>query len=124
MPNIESLNLGGLVVSDTFLRPDSVPHTKCLPSLRHLCLGYSTLRNDNDWSPLTTYLTYQTSGDQAISLRICGNHPPIPSEVVREIEGLVEEFNLGYPGEDKIYQRTARGQRNNLRGEFKVKNLV
>ena len=33
MPNIESLNLGGLVVSDTFLRPDPVPRTKFLPSL-------------------------------------------------------------------------------------------
>ena len=97
MPNIEYLNLEGSAVSDTFLHPDPVSHTKLLPSLRHLCLCRLTLQNDDDWSPLVAYLTHQTSGGQVISLRLCGGCPPLPPEVVREIEGLVEEFHLGYP---------------------------
>ena len=96
MPNIEDLYLTGLVISDTFLRPDPPSRTKLLPSLRRLSLGYLTLQND-DWTPLINYLTHQTSGGQVISLRLCGGRNLVPPDVAREIEKLVQEFNLGYP---------------------------
>ena len=103
MPNIENLNLTRSVVSDTFLQLNPLSHTKLLPSLRHLCLDYFTLQNGDNWNPLIAYLRHQTSGGQAISLGLRGVHPSIPLEVVREIESLVDEFDLGYSGEDEGY---------------------
>jgi len=98
VPNIENLYLLGPVISDTFLQPDRLFRTKLLPFLRHLYLSYPTLQNDDDWRPLIVYLTHQTSGGQAISLGIHGKAPPIPPEVVREIESLVDGFELCYFG--------------------------
>jgi len=95
MPNIDNLYLVGSVVSDAFLRPDPLSHSKLLPSLRHLSLDYFTLENDDDWRPLVAYLAYQTSGGQTVSLSLHSHRPRIPPEVVSEIEGLVEEFILG-----------------------------
>ena len=90
MPNIEDLALEELVISDVFLRPDPVSRTKILPSLRRLRLTNFTLQDDDDWSPLITYLEHQTSGGQAISLSLYGDHPPIPPEVAWEMKGLAE----------------------------------
>ena len=95
-PNIEDLYLIEPLVSDMFLLPDPLSPKKLLPFLRRLSLDCPVLQSDDYWAPLVTYLTHQTSGGQAISLRFCGDHPPIPPRVVREIEDLVEEFNLGY----------------------------
>jgi len=96
-PNIVDLYLIQSVVTDTFLRLGPFSHTKLLPSLRHLCLDYFALPNNDDWSPLKVYLIHwQTSSGQTISLRLCGKHAPIPPNVVEEIEGLVDELNLGY----------------------------
>ena len=96
MPNIEHLSLKRPVITDEFLRPGPLSDQKLLLSLRHLSLDYPILPNHDDWRPLISYLTHQTSGGQAISLRLCvGRHrPPVPPEVVREIENLVEEFDL------------------------------
>lgn len=96
MPNIEDPSFIVSVVSDTFLQPHPFSHTKLLPSLRLLSLEYATRQDDDDWSPLIAYLTHQTSSGQTISLGVCGTHAPVPPEVVREIEGLVEEFNIDY----------------------------
>ena len=94
MPNIEDLYLTQSVISDTFLQPDPLSNTKFPPSLRRLCLDYFTLQNDNDWRPLIVYLIHQTSGGQKVSLRLNrgGSAPPVPPEVVGEIEGLADEF--------------------------------
>ena len=97
MPNLEYLYLVGSVVSDMFLQPDPPSLRKFLPSLRILCLGCFTLQNDDDWGPLINYLAHQTSGGQAISLRLYAEPGPIPPEVVKRIEDLVEEFSLGFP---------------------------
>ena len=97
MPNIEYLDLTGLVVSDMFLQPDPPSRTKLLPSLRRLSLSCFTLQNDDDWGPLINYLIHQTSDGQAISLRFYGAYPPVPSEVAREVEDLVERFSARKP---------------------------
>jgi len=91
MPNIENLYLNGLVDFDTFLQPAPLSGTRFLPSLKHLCLEYATLKND-DWKPLIAYITHQTSGGHTVSLRLHGGRHPVPPEVAREIEGLVDEF--------------------------------
>ena len=96
MPNIEDLSLSWSDVSDVFLHPAPLPQTKLLPSLRRLRLQYSTPQNDDDWVPLIAYLAHQTSGGQAISLRIRGRRDPVPPEVMREIKGLVVDFDIGY----------------------------
>ena len=100
MLNIEKLYILGTVISDTFLQPYQLSNTKLLPSLQHLHLSYPTLRNDDDWRPLIAYLTHQTSGGQPISLVLRKKRPPVPPEVVMEIEGLVDEFDLCYFGDE------------------------
>jgi len=85
----------GPVILDMFLRPDPLSNTKLLPSLRHLRLDYFALQNNDDWRPLIAYLTHQTSGGQLMSLRLCRKRPPIPPEVAREMEGLVDKFIIG-----------------------------
>ena len=65
MPNLEVLYLIRPVVSDRFLLPDpkgSNAHKKLLPSLRRLYLKDAKAVDDN-WYPLITYLTHQTSGN-------------------------------------------------------------
>ena len=94
-PRIEALHLLGTMASNTFLRPDPLSDTKLLPSLRHLRLKNIILESHGDWNPLITYLARRTSGGQPISFMICGKHPPVPPEVVKVIEGLVEEFSIG-----------------------------
>ena len=88
MPNLERLYLMLSVVSDMFLQPDSLAHTKLFPSLRHLSMMYFDLQN-GDWGSLLKSLAHLTSGGQAISLRLFG-YPPIPPAVMEEIESLVE----------------------------------
>ena len=96
MPNLEVLHLIRPVVSDGFLLPDSKgsnAHKKLLPSLRRLYLQDVEAVDDN-WYPLITYLTHQTSGNQAVSLELFGEGPGVHvcPEVIERIEGLVEEL--------------------------------
>ena len=94
MPNLEVLYLFNPVVSDGFLVPDpNGPNArkKLLPSLRRLYLEMAR-PVDNNWDPLVIYLAHQTSGDQAVSLDLFGKEVHVCSEVIEEIEGLVEEL--------------------------------
>jgi len=100
MPNVENLYLLRPDISGTFLQPRRLSRTKLLPSIRHLYLSYPTLQNDDDWRPLIAYLTHQTSGGQAISLGLRRKAPPVSPEVVREIESLVDGFDLRYFGDE------------------------
>jgi len=99
MPKIQELHLTGSFLSDGFLQPDpagSLAGTKLLPSLRRLHLEDTTV-DDDDWSPLLSYLSHQTSGGQAISLRLSGGPTHICENVEIGIEGLVQEFTLDLP---------------------------
>jgi len=94
MPNLEVLYLVCPVVSDGFLLPDPNgpnTHKKLLPSLQRLYLKDVEAMYDN-WDPLVTYLAYQTSGGQAVSLNLFGGGVHVCSEVIKRIEGLVEEL--------------------------------
>ena len=95
-PNIETLSFYLMVLSEGFLQPNQGgpdARTKFLPSLRSLHLDNVTPSDDN-WGPLTTFLRRQTSDGRYISLSITGFVPHMCPEVVKEIEGLVGEFNL------------------------------
>ena len=99
MPNIETLWLHSVKLSDGFLLPNPEgPHAnmKLLPSLRSLRLEYLILEGSN-WEPLITYLLHQTSEDQVISLRLSAFSAgfDVPPEVAKEIQGLVETFAYG-----------------------------
>ena len=94
MDNIESLHLISPVVSEGFLLPNPNgpnAHTKLLPSLQLLYLEQARA-SDWNWDPLITYLTHQTSGNQAISLSVSGDGLHICSGLVKQIDDLVEEF--------------------------------
>ena len=94
MPNLEILHLYRPVVHDGFLLPEPNgpnAHKKLFPSLRWLHLDY-VQTEDNNWDPLITFLTHQTSGGQTVSLNVFGNRLHICSHVIKQIEGLVEEL--------------------------------
>jgi len=96
MPNIRELRLTRVLLTDGFLQPVAdgpLANKKLLPSLRRLYLE-DILVHDDDWSPLLSYLTHQTSDDQGISLTLSGGRQHICKDVVREIEGLVKELIL------------------------------
>ena len=96
MPNIQELHLISVEMSDRFLRPDSdgpPANAKTLPSLRYLHLE-DIFTDPVDWSSLISYLAHQTSGGQAISLRITGDPIHICPHVAENIMDLVEEFVL------------------------------
>ena len=96
MPNIQELHLLSVKISDGFLRPfsDCSPaNTKLLPSLRFLHLE-DIIMDDNNWNPLISYLTHQTSGGQALSLRLTGEPIHVCSHVVETIKNLVAELVL------------------------------
>lgn len=84
-----SANLSIEVIEEFLVAPNT--HTKLLPSLRELSLGYE-VEVDNDWDLLVRYLTHQTSGDQRISLKVFGKGVHICSELRRQIEELTERF--------------------------------
>ena len=95
MPNIETLHLTYAIVDQGFLLPNSDgpdAHTKLLPSLRRLYLENPRVRHYK-WDPLLTYLAHQTSGNQRISLKVFGEEVHICSRLVKQIEGMVEEFD-------------------------------
>jgi hypothetical protein len=88
MPNMNALDLFDVELSKGFLQPNpDGPHAnaKLLPSLQELHLDVT--QNDG-WGHLTTYLSHQTSGNQAISLGVSGRSP-MSSAVAEEITRLV-----------------------------------
>ena len=107
MPNIENFCLTGFVVFDEFLQPAPPSGTIFLPQ-------YFTLKND-DWKPLIAFLTHQTSAGQTVSLRLHGGYPPVPPEVIKELEGLVDEFILRWSGGN---------QSGHLSGQFRARRLA
>lgn len=93
MPNIEMLWLRNAVLTDRFLQPKlDGPHanSKLLPSLRSIHL--ENVSAGVGWEPLITYLTHQTSGNQAISAEVLGHCSRLPQKVVDEVRGLVAKF--------------------------------
>jgi hypothetical protein len=94
MPNIETLHFVHTMMYKGFMLPNPngpTAHTKLLPSLRRLYLERPKAP-DHKWDPLVTYLAHQTSGNQAVSLNVFGRGVHICSRLVKQIDGLVEEF--------------------------------
>jgi hypothetical protein len=94
MQNIERLGLFDVKLSTGFLQPDlGGPHAqaKLLPSLRFLLMA-GVLAIDG-WRPLTRYLAHQASDGQAVTLRLEGVATQMCSEVAKEIQGFVKEFD-------------------------------
>ena len=102
MPKLQELHLLSPMLDHRFLQPDSggpLANEKLFPSLQHLHLE-DTFLSEDDWSPIIPYLTHQTSGGQRISLTISGDPQHICRDVLREMEGLVEELVLNLTLED------------------------
>ena len=100
MPNIETLHLSDLRLSEGLLQPNPHgPHAnrKLFPSLRSLFLKNVIFQSEDDWSHFVTYLAHQTSDGQTVSLEVVGNFPHECPEVVNGIRGLVKDFTHRYP---------------------------
>ena len=96
MPNIETLRIHCVRLSEGFLRPNPDglhANAKLLPSLRSLSLEGVNL-NDNNLGHLTKYLAHRTSDNQTISLEVRGYSRYSRQKVANEVKGLVEEFTL------------------------------
>ena len=96
MPNIQELHLVNAQFNDRLLQPNPKgphPEQKLLPSLRHLRLEDISFEDDN-WQLFLPYLIHQTSGGQRISVTISGLGQHICKDVMKEIEGLVDELIL------------------------------
>ena len=96
MPNIQELHLSTALLADRFLQPVSgepLANEKLLPSLRRLHLE-DVVAGDGNWSPLLPYPAHQTPDGQGISLTLSGEHQHICKDIVRKIEGSVEELIL------------------------------
>ena len=96
MPNIQELHLihAQLEYGFLLLNPkEPLAHKKLLPSLQRLFLE-DVILDDEGWSPLIPYLTHQTSSGQRISLTISGQSEHICKDVLKEMEGFVEELVL------------------------------
>ena len=94
MPNIGTLVVIGAELSKGFLQPDpNGPNAneKLLLELSTLSLQHITL-DDDGWSSLKSYLYYQTTNLQTVSLELVGEIPYMSPEEADEIEGLVDEF--------------------------------
>jgi len=95
MPNIETLILSNVILSNRFLQPDPNgprANTKLLPSLQSLYLRNIVSLSDDNWGHLITYLAHQISGGRAISLEIGNCLPHMCPEAAEEIMDLVGEF--------------------------------
>ena len=96
MPGIKQLYLTGAPLGCRFLQPDPdgpLANAKLFPSLRHIHLNDIDLEDD-DWNPLISYLTHQTSGGQTISLALTGGRYHVCKSVMKEMEGLVDKLTL------------------------------
>jgi len=99
---VENLHLVGSVISDTLLQPDPLSYTKLLSSHVTPMSGLFHFANDGGWGPLIVYLPHQTSCGQAVPLRLCEGHAPIPSEAARKIEILVGMSNIVTRNKERI----------------------
>ena len=100
MPNLQELHLIDPVLVGGFLQPDwsgPLANKKLLPSLRCLCLENPVLSGE-DWNPVISYLTHQTSGGQGISLTISGPGQHICENWVWKMRPLVEELVIDMDG--------------------------
>ena len=96
IPGIKQLHLMGAPLGYRFLEPDRdgpLANTKLFPLLQQVHLN-AAVPEDDDWSPLISYLTHQTSGGQAISLALTGGRYHICKSVMKEMEGLVDKLIL------------------------------
>ena len=103
MPNIRELHLTNAQLVDRFLQPDPkepLAENKLLSSLQRLHLEDVILEDDESWDPLLPYLVHQASNGQRISLTISGGRGHVCKSVVKEMEGLVEEFILDFVESD------------------------
>lgn len=93
-PNIETLSLQDITLSEGFLQPNPdgpYANTKLLPSLKLLRLT-KVATKEAGWKPLVSYLAHQTSGCQVVSLELSLASPALPWEFIKEAKDLVEEF--------------------------------
>ena len=97
MPNLGSLWLDNVTLSDGFLQPSlNGPHInkKLLPSLQTLCLVDLTVEDDN-WEPLITYLAHQATNGQEISFQLVNfKTSDVPARVRKQIEDLVKKLDF------------------------------
>ena len=96
MPRIKEVHLFNASLASGFLQPDPdgpLANTKLFPSLRHIHLNGAVPEVD-DWSPLISYLTHQTSDGRAISLALTGGRYHVCKSVMKEMEGLVDKLIL------------------------------
>ena len=93
LPNLNKLHLNKIHLPAIFPGPNPSGNEGISLSLQTLVLRHLTV-DDNDWSPLTTFLAYRTSSGKPLNTLVVSYSDHMCSKVVGRIEGMVQEFSV------------------------------
>lgn len=89
-PNVKALSYDCVPLSATFPNPDPVGE-KIFPSLEYVSLERM---DDEDWSPLMTYLAGRVSSGNRLDTLVISDSPDMPSRVADGLKGMVRELKI------------------------------
>ena len=90
-PNVRALSFDGVPLSVAFPDLNMAMYGKISPPLEHVLLEHV---NDDDWSPLTTFLASRVSSGNRLDTLVISNSPGVPPEVMEGIRGMVRELKI------------------------------
>jgi len=90
-PNIRALSFDAVPLSEAFPSPRPDVEGQKFPPLEHVLLESV---DDDDWSPLMTFLTRCVSSGNRLDTLVIGSSTDIPPEVVEDIRGMVRELKI------------------------------
>ena len=89
-PSVRGLSFGGVPLSAAFPNPN-LAGGKIFPSLEHATLERV---DDDDWSPLMTFLASRVSSGNRLDTLMINDSPNMPLEAVGDIGDMVRELKI------------------------------
>ena len=101
-PKIKALEFDYVDLSAAFPGPKLAgdPEGKIFHPLERVFLGHV---NDDDWSPLVTFLARRVSSGNRLDTLVISDSPDIPPEVVEGIRGMVRELEIDHHSSPPLY---------------------
>ena len=92
-PNVRALSYDCVPLSAAFPNLNLAVEGKRSPPLEHVLLEHM---NDEDLSPLLTFLASRVPSGNRLDTLVIGNSTDIPPEVVEDIRGMVRELKVNH----------------------------
>ena len=92
-PNVRAMSLGTIPLSEAFPESTTVGDGRVFPSLEHVLLKNTFVR-DGDWNPLMTFLARRVSSGNRLDTLTIANSSSVCPEVMEDIRGMVRELKL------------------------------